>query len=793
MAIAPQFVKLLDTCLDMEVSHLRPLVDRMFENADVALLDFAEKAQNNMAQSVFFEAMSEVRKRRKAIEQGFFKELKRSYTEFPCAPGNEGLASVDDGGLSLVNTEDMELAVAIQNASQKLSSRIMDRIFALKQRLTVVNAGGAIEELQIPGGPAWLGAAFQHAIVELELENKVRVVFVALFEKYVLSKVDSLFDEYNKRLIEADILPNLRYEVRKQPGSVEIIKKEIDPQAETEAPETTQTEADIETEQTPSELGDELFGRICELMAVRRSAPAGNSGGSGSGAGAQPAGDNVTPLHSRADAGHTGSAVGANSGYGGSGGGGNGTGTAGAPGAGGDAGSEPGNGNPSVLLPRIKQVQTRMSSASAAISSDEFIENIEIDQTLIDRLQTTLTEERGKVYGDMDRRKIPAADTNVIELVGLLFEYMLKEDSLPNIVKALLSRLHTPLLKAAVIDKSFFTRSQHPARKLLNDMTAAGISWVDESNLERGIFPKMKLIVDKVLNDFDEDVDVFEELVNDFENTVAELEQRSSLVEKRTNEAANGQEKLQTARQRAQQEIRELLGDQTVAVAAQEFLLRIWSDKLTFILLRKSDADHSEDWQNAIRTAGEVVHYASPIANSEERELRAQSLDSHQASLREASATLQQPDKEKLLLALFSCQKKLVEEYSPAAEIPVEVVVPEPVEEKQESESAGLSPEQETMIRELKSVPFGTWFEFTGKDGSTQRAKLSWRSTVTEKFMFVDQMGVKAAIIAMTDLADNMIAGKARVFHDQKKPFVDRALNAIHRMLDHGTRQTAQA
>ena len=79
MAIAPQFTKLLDRCLEIEVSHLKPLLDRMFENADVALLDFAEKAQNNMAQSVFFEAMNEVRKRRKTIEQGFFEGPGRAF------------------------------------------------------------------------------------------------------------------------------------------------------------------------------------------------------------------------------------------------------------------------------------------------------------------------------------------------------------------------------------------------------------------------------------------------------------------------------------------------------------------------------------------------------------------------------------------------------------------------------------------------------------------------------------------------------------------------------------------
>ncbi len=783
MAVAPQFTKLLDTCLEMEVSHLRPLVDRMFESADVALLDFAEKAQNNMAQSVFFEAMNEVRKRRKAIEQGFYKELKRSYAEFPCSPGNAGLSSQVDGTLSLVNTEDMELSVAIQNASQKLSSRIMDRIFALKQRLSIVNGGNAIEETQIPGGPAWLGAAYQRAISELELENKVRVVFVALFEKYVLVKVDGLFDEFNKHLIEADILPNLRYEVRKQPGSVEIIQKEIEPGSTTDENSEARSAPEAEAEQSPSEIGDELFGRICELMAVRRTAPAGQAGASGSGSGAAQVADNVTAIHSYAAAGYAGSAQGSDAGFS----------DGGATGTGGSTPGEPGSGSVSPILPRIKQVQRHMSSASASISSNEFIENIEIDQTLIDRLQTTLSEERNKVYGDMDRRKIPAADTNVIELVGLLFEYMLKDEGLPNIVKALLSRLHTPLLKAAVIDKSFFTRSQHPARKLLDDMTAAGINWVDENNVERGMFPKMKETVDQVLNEFDEDVEVFDRLVADFGNAVEDLEQRSSLVEKRTTEAANGQEKLQSARQRAQKEIQALVSEHILAVDAKEFLQRIWSDKLTFILLRQPDADNSSDWREAIEIARAVIRYASPIDSNEEREQRRQSLREHQEFLREKSSTLQQPDKEKLLLKLFSSQNTIVDEYSPAADIPVEVSVPEPVRNEQVERSSRLSPEQEAIVQELKSVPFGTWFEFSGENRTTQRAKLSWRSSVTEKFMFVDQMGVKAAIISMTDLADNMIAGKVRVIHNQKKPFVERALNAIHRMLDHGSRQTAQA
>lgn len=50
--------------------------------------------------------------------------------------------------------------------------------------------------------------------------------------------------------------------------------------------------------------------------------------------------------------------------------------------------------------------------------------------------------------------------------------------------------------------------------------------------------------------------------------------------------------------------------------------------------------------------------------------------------------------------------------------------------------------------------------------------------------MFVDQLGVKASVVSMQDLADYMLNGKARIVADEKKPFVDRAMSAIHRMLD---------
>jgi hypothetical protein len=777
MAIAPQFEKLMADCQDMALSHLRPLVDRMFENADVALLDFAEKAESNMAQSLFFEAMSEVRKRRSAVEQKFYAELKQGFAGFPAKPEGQPQTPADDfapGGLSLLETEEIETWVATQNAVSKLASRIMDQIFALKQRLSVVNAGDAIEENEIPAGPAWLGCAFQHAVEQLELENKVRIVFIALFDKYVLSNTAPLFDEYNKRLIERGILQNLRYEVRKQPGGAELVETNVsDPAADSVT--HANPEATADNSQTPTELGDDLFGRICELMTGRRTRVQWNSGGA---AGASTvasvrsvpmpsAGAGVSAINERS----TGS---------------------GSPGGSGANG--PGTG--SVLVSHIQKLQSQIQSGTTSLSSSDFIENIEIDENLISRLQDTLAEEREKIFGGIDLRKIPAADTNVIELVGMLFEYMLKDEALPNVVKALLSRLHTPLLKVAVVDNNFFTHAQHSARMLLNNMTSAGIRWVEEDQIERGIFPKMKEIVDRVLLDFEENVDIFDTLLEDFNQAVKDLDHRAAVVEKRTAEAADGQEKLQAARRRAQQEVSARCQGQSVSASTGEFLQRIWADKLTFVLLRSPLGEKSEDWQAAIALTDRIVEYSLPPTSEQQRSRRRQALADFQQELRDATKTMQQTNKEKLIDALFHSQEQALEAIAPGEddrpqeehELPEE----EPAHELPGGKSApetreqhsGLSAEQQAMLKTLQTIPFGTWFEFTEADKSKRRVKLSWRSTVTEKFMFVDQMGVKATVIPMHELADRMLDKSVRIVDGEKKPFVDRALNAIHRMLD---------
>ena len=70
----------------------------------------------------------------------------------------------------------------------------------------------------------------------------------------------------------------------------------------------------------------------------------------------------------------------------------------------------------------------------------------------------------------------------------MLFEYMLNDPVLPAVAKALISHLHTPYLKVAIIDRRLLTDSNHDARQLLDSLVEAGSHWIDERNLKRGIY-----------------------------------------------------------------------------------------------------------------------------------------------------------------------------------------------------------------------------------------------------------------------------------------------------------------
>ena len=66
-------------------------------------------------------------------------------------------------------------------------------------------------------------------------------------------------------------------------------------------------------------------------------------------------------------------------------------------------------------------------------------------------------------------------DGLTLDIVTILFDYILDDPAIPDAMKALIGRLQIPMLKVALFDKALFSKKMHPARRLLDALAAAAV------------------------------------------------------------------------------------------------------------------------------------------------------------------------------------------------------------------------------------------------------------------------------------------------------------------------------
>src|SRR6185437_9818359 len=96
---------------------------------------------------------------------------------------------------------------------------------------------------------------------------------------------------------------------------------------------------------------------------------------------------------------------------------------------------------------------------------------------------------------------VASMDEDTIDLVGMLFEFILEDRNLPAAMQVMLARLQIPYLKAAILDRN------------------------------HRLHEKVKSIVDQLLHDFDDDMGIFERLLTDLQQFQDVNKRRSELAE----------------------------------------------------------------------------------------------------------------------------------------------------------------------------------------------------------------------------------------------------------------------
>jgi hypothetical protein len=742
--------RVLATARAATIKRLSALSTGLYDSVDDALFDMAERAGNNANQARYFDGMREIRKKRHLAEAQLQEAIIRLYSDFESgklAPSAEEMASggTRDRGsepLSLIDESELEETLAVSAMVDKADARLARPLYQLTQRFAALtHTERKVDHANLPIGPKLLSQAFARTLREFEIELPVKLIVLKLFERQVLANIEPLFDEVNDLLVQAGVLPNLRYQVPPQRRGETPPPK---PEAKTEDPAAAAAAAAVAEDddtaalaRTEAEISG-LVGELRSLLAMRR-APTGTTPSVGS-LGYAP----VQALNSQ------------------------------------------------ELLNALSLMQSEIQSQThhGVEPAMTPAQAARVKQDLLNQVQ--------RLGMSGNRPASLGSNEDTIDLVGMLFEYALQDRNLPAPIQALLGRLQIPYLKVALLDREFVAHRAHPARKLLDDLAHACVGWSDESDKDRRLYEKVHEIVNTLLKDFDDDTSIFQRLNTDFTDFVEKNRKRSELAEKRTAEAAHGRERLERAQRTAAREIFSRIGGRNLPPKVRDLLTRRWSNYLVLAHLRHGE--DSPEWRNATRFIEDFAWSVQPKTDEHDRvklremtpeieRLLKQGLaatglhENHLEELwneveelyvdqiagtAEASAVTPAPDADAGDLTIRFASSKAGEEvvFSGADDDdPGAITAAEAVQAL------------ETWIKIIKALKAGTWFEFVKDDGSRERAKLLWISTIRSLYLFVNRNGIKIAEKTGKELAEELQRQRAVIL--EQVALVDRALGAI--------------
>lgn len=747
---------LLKLVRSVALKRINALVGTLFENVDDALFDLAERAGSNAIQTEYFDGMREVRKKRQLVERLFQEQATKAFSDFADGKlrpvkSEAGTASAN-AGLSLVDDVELEESLAVSSMVAKAESRLQRPLYQVNQRLAVIIGGAKVEDANNPIGPAVLCNAIRAAIREFDVNIQVKLIVYKLFDRYVMAGLEPVYDEVNVELIRAGVLPQVRHAL---PHGSRPHGAPAGPTAGGIARgHHGGGPAGAYYDASASELQGEIYQTLRSLLASR----------------------------------HHGEL------YDGSGDGGTGL-----PGL-----------TPTDLLSALTILQTQSTAMQARADS------VSDAAQAVQLIKRELLDQVGRLSDDAKSRRVSAADEDTIDLVGMLFEYILQDRNLPTRMQALFGRLQIPYLKVAILDKHLFAQKGHPARRLLDLLAEAGKSWTEESDRDNRLYDRIRIAVEAVLRDFDDDVGVFEREFDSFTEFMDQHHKRADLAEQRAAEATRGRERLQEARRTAAREILKRIEDRHLPPVVHTVLSRPWANYLVLTVLRQGEG--SDEWKNALRFADEFVWSAQPkTTESDITRLRAL-LPQLEKALRHGLATVAYHDSDvkQLMGELSQFYRRLLDgqkvetrsakdviQHNVAAPVATTAldqagaidatpaVAPQsPVEEivlsSEPSEEAEAAPDgDDEIVRSVRELKVGSWLEFIEENGQRERAKLSWISPISSKYLFVNRRGLKVCDKTVYGLAAELRRGSAVVL--EEVPLFDRALDAIVARLRHAS------
>ena len=760
-ALPPRVRRVLQNLYDHIATDFIAALNAMLVEFEQQLFKQAEQARSNHLQAQVFVDLRALQKHRTELVPhymfGLEAELAGIRTPRPAAETASALR-LDYQTLTLVEDAVMDQEIVLREVARRHEQRGNAQILMLGQRFGVLARAPAYDADTLPLGPHRLCQVLKEAATCLQLSLDAQLVLYRTFDHKVMQNYSEWAGTVNQFLSREGILPGLVYMPRRVRVQ-EAIRHPRDAADGTARPLTGwQSAASHWATLTPEQL-NAVAGALT-----------GSSTASGAGVAPTAAAAGEAPRTSADKAETPGDAAGSfevlqkllairRGGL-----------QADAQ-ALADAAVQPGGhgtlaqgaGAPRLLpTPDVLDTLRAMQAAPLPARTPE-----QPRRTVQDLQQAMLAAARAQHGPDAT---LASADSDTFELLDLLYNEIEREVQHDAPAADMLVRLQVPVVQAALRDRNFFLRAQHPARDLLNTVAESGATWLGEEDVDPQLLQKLHHAVETVVETYEGDETVFEDASREVQQHLQAAARKAELAERRQVEAARGKDRLEIAKHRAAETIESAMAEAKPQKFVQALLSQAWADVLTLTQLRNGET--SGEWADALQTTLEIVAATTTAqgANAElagkvEKSLVQVGYHEDEAAAiarRLSSAEEDETTSRTELTARLKARARLGGQ-----------------SEVKKKPAQPRTPEEQECYDYLRTLPFGTWFEFTrNQQGDVQRQRLSWFSPVTGNALFVNQRGQRVGEHSLDTLAHLMAKGQAQVVTEDRGRLIDRAWNA---------------
>jgi hypothetical protein len=409
-------------------------------------------------------------------------------------------------------------------------------------------------------------------------------------------------------------------------------------------------------------------------------------------------------------------------------------------------------------------------------------------QRLRDELLVHLNS--GKPAG-APRTELSGEQGDTVELVAMLFEQLGQQLQRNGNAQAVLGGLQLPLLRMAMTDHDFFERPEHPARQLLDTVTATANEWFEGSDEEsnRPLAAKLEQLVTRARQE-PPSADLYASLLADIKHHVELLSRKAQAAEHRHLEAVQGRERLDQARQRATELMAERFAQSPPRGLLRALLDRAWSDVLALTLLR-----HGEDSEAFVAQLLVTDQLLGRMPTADRQQLR------HDVETGLQQIGMHAEEAEQVAQRLLG-----MESVDPAVDLPSATDLALRLKQHQrlgeQSDHAepparaqpAVDPREREIQLRLRQMSFGSWFEFEdAATGQITRRKLSWYSPMSGRCLMVTRRGQRGEEMTLAQLAHDIARGRAREMPTPRESLLDRAWHGLTGALRQSTNPPSAA